>query len=1052
MGQITSGVGLVSGLNIASIIDQLISIEARPRTLLQSRNEVLRSQQVAFQDVNARLLALQNSASSFAGTSLFTGTNASTSNESVLTASSGIGAVPGTYSFIVNRLVAAQQSITRGFQDATSTPVAPNGTTLTFDRGEARLDSQTRLSTLNGGEGINRGFIRITDRSGATSLVDLTSVVTVDDVVDKINQTTGVNVIAAVDGDALTITDASGANTTDLFISDVGVTGTATSLGLAGNATLDGDGDDITLSGSTINTVGQSTLLASLNDGKGVRASAGTAFTITAAGGATVNVNLDNALTLGDVFDQIETQSGGVLTAQQNDDGTGIKIIDTSGGGGGFTITAGADANTLADLGLSAGADNDGDGEIVGGRVIASINSKLLGGLLGGQGVAGITGQGLVPVDSSTPIADLFQGSGAGTNGNGNRDIRFVAKDDATQGYNFDLDAYATLGDFFNAVNTNTGGRITLSIQNRQIVATDNTGGAGKLIISDGTFGATSATTLGIEGSFDGSTVTGLELDPQGTPVSGSQVTFTNSAGTSALLDFGSATSVQDILTTINDSGLALNATLNNAGTGILITDNAGGAGDLQIADSVGDAANLLGIAGTFTSNVADSGDLAYAYLNGGTRLDDLGVARGQFTIRDSDGDTATVDITQGNEQTIDDLISEINSRGLDILARVNDTGDGITIEDLGSGAVAIQVEEDGSTTARDLGLLGEAATPGSNLEGSFENSIAVSGNDSLQDVANAINDANIGIAASIINDGSPGAPFRLSLSSETAGSGGAFTFDDGVADFGASTLSRAQDAVVFFGGNDPASSIIIESTSNTLSSVIPGADITLLTTSDQPTQVTIGRDDESIIASANDFVSGFNALIETLDKYDSYDAEEEVRGLLLGDSTISRIRAGVYNAVINPNNALTGQFKMLAQVGIRVGAGAKLEFDEAKFREALNTDREAVEALFNFEQFAIDPVTGEETETLVAQGIGVEIDKLLDRLTDSIDGTVQQQLDVLDRQVQINESRIEDITERLASKRARLQAQFNAMEAALADLQDQSSALSQIQALQPLQ
>ncbi|XAL99222.1 flagellar filament capping protein FliD [Phycisphaeraceae bacterium D3-23] len=1052
MGQITTGVGLISGLDIAGIVDQLVSIEARPRTLLQNRNEVLRSQQVAFQEINARLLSLKNASSGFSGDALFSSTVANSSNDNVLTASSGVGAVPGTYSFIVNRLVAAQQTISQGFADASSTPVAPSGTTLTFDRGEARLDSQTRLANLNGGAGINRGFIRITDRSGATALVDLTSVVTVDDVIDKINQTTGANVFAEVDGDRLRVTDASGSTAGDLLITDVGVTATATSLGLAGNGSTDGVGGDDSLTGLKINTVGEDTLLASLNDGKGVRGGVGTAFTITAAGGATVNVDLANALTLGDVFEQIETQSGGVLSALANADGTGIQIIDSSGGGGGFAITAGGAPNALADLGLVVGADNDADGVIAGGRVIAGINSKLVGGLFGGQGVAGITGEGQVPVTTATNIADLFQGTGASTNGDGNRDIQFVAKDNPGQNYNFDLDAYTTLGDFFNAVSTNTGGRITLSIQNRAIVVTDNTGGAGKLSVNDGTFGATSATTLGIAGVHDGNVATGVNLDPQGTPVSGSQVDFTNSLGVSTTIDFGSATSVADILDSINDSGLGLTASVNSAGTGIQIVDNAGGLGDLIIADSTGSAAQQLGIEGSFAQGVADTGDLEFSYLNGGTRLDALGVERGRFTIRDSDGDTATVDITQGNENTIDDLLSEINSRGLDILARVNDTGDGIIIEDLGSGAVAIEIEEDGSTTARDLGLLGTATAAGADFAGSFERTIDVSATDSLQDVANLINDANIGVSASVINDGSPAAPFRLSLSSETAGSGGAFTFDDGVADLGASTLSRAQDAVVFYGGNDPTNSIIIESKSNTLSSVIPGADITLLTTSDQPTQVTIARDDEAVIASANDFVTGFNALIDTLDKYDSYDAEEEVRGLLLGDSTISRIRSGIYNAVINPNNALTGQFKMLAQVGIRVGAGAKLEFDETKFRQALQTDREAVEALFNFEQFEVDPDTGETTDTLVAQGIGTEIDKLLERLTDTIDGTVQRQLDVIDQQVQLNENRIEDLTDLLQAKRERLQAQFVAMERALADLQDQSSALSQIAAIQPIQ
>ena len=37
MGRISSGVGLVSGINSAQIIEQLISLEARPKQLIQTR-------------------------------------------------------------------------------------------------------------------------------------------------------------------------------------------------------------------------------------------------------------------------------------------------------------------------------------------------------------------------------------------------------------------------------------------------------------------------------------------------------------------------------------------------------------------------------------------------------------------------------------------------------------------------------------------------------------------------------------------------------------------------------------------------------------------------------------------------------------------------------------------------------------------------------------------------------------------------------------------------------------------------------------------------------
>lgn len=1047
MGQITTGIGLVSGLDINSIVEQLIAIEARPKDLVEQRNEVLRSQQVAFQDINARLLALKGSSDSFSGSTSFSGTTSNSSDESIVSVSSGVGATPGTYQFTVGRLVAAQQSITRGFQDSNATAVAPNGGVLTFDRGEARLDSETRLSNLNGGEGVSRGYIRITDRSGATSLVDLRAVVSVNDVIDRINTSTGTNVLAQVQGDRLTITDVSG-GAGDLLITDVGTSGTATSLGIAGNGTLDADGDDTVLSGTNINTIGGGTLLSSLNDGKGIRTDGGNDLVINYSGG-TAAIDLSSLLTLDDVFDAIDVATSGVVTARQGADGTGVSLTDTGGSGAGFNVVSGNGSNAVSDLGFSDGqADGDADGTIGGERVIASINSKLLSDLFGGAGITGIIGEGRASINRSTTLANLFQGAGLDTTGGPAADIEFFDKNGSSLLIN--TDALTTLGDLVDVINNDAGTELGASITAEgQLLIEDLSGGTSDLWIRD--LGSSNAAeSLGIEIRADITSTASLNLDPAIVPASDAQITITDSLGNAALVALGDARSVQDVLDGINNAGVGVTASLNNAGNGFVLTDTAGGAGDLSIVDSVGTTAQQLGLLGTFDDGVVDTGDLDYAYVTGGARIDDLGITRGLFTITDSQGTSFNVDLTQGNELTIDDIIQEINgaSPGGRVTAEVNDTGDGINLIDNGPGTVAISVEDQGSTTAAELGIAGTALTAGANIEGTFEKVVVVEATDTLQTLASKINDADVGVSASVINDGSPGAPFRLSLSSENAGTDGAFVFDDGGIGLNTVTLSQAQDAVVFYGGNDPSKSIAVESKSNTLSSIIPGADISLLSVSDQPVTVTIAQDDQSIVGNAGSLVDSLNGVFDTLDRYDSYDAESEQRGLLLGDSTVAQIRSRLYNVLIQPNNELSGQFTSLSQIGIRVGSGARVEFDQDKFTTALQTDRDAVEALLTFEQFEVDPDTGEDTDVIAAQGVGVEISKLLARITDDIDGLVQSKLNTFDSQVQSNENRIEELDIRLEAKRQRLLAQFQAMESALAQLQDQSSSLSQIQSI----
>ena len=57
-------------------------------------------------------------------------------------------------------------------------------------RSHGRVNPSTELDTLNGGQGVRRGTITITDRSGADAEIDLSTSMTVDDVLNAINGNT----------------------------------------------------------------------------------------------------------------------------------------------------------------------------------------------------------------------------------------------------------------------------------------------------------------------------------------------------------------------------------------------------------------------------------------------------------------------------------------------------------------------------------------------------------------------------------------------------------------------------------------------------------------------------------------------------------------------------------------------------------------------------------------------------------------------------------------------------------------------------------------------
>ncbi len=1067
MGQITSSVGLISGLNTADIINQLIAVESRPVQDITNRNTVLTTQQGAFQQVNANLLGLRSAASRLADESAFIETVATSSNEAVATVSSGPGAAVGTYGLTVRQLVSSQQTVSRGFASDTVGAVAPDGGRLTFNRGGARLEVATPLAELNGGEGVRRGFIRVTDRSGETEVIDLSAAVSINDVVDTLNRSTGINVTARVVDGGLQITDATGQGGSALRVQEVGEGRTAEDLGLLVNAVGD------TLTGETVRVLGRATRIDIFNDGNGIRGGAADDIEVTVNSGSSYRINLNGDFSLGELADRIREETGGDLTLTTRDDGQGLRLIDNTGGGVNFVVTAVGDSTAGADLGL-LGNDADGDGRIDGARAIAGVNTRLIQNLNGGRGLAALGGEPFTPLAGDTPLADLLGGAGLTTDGGPGPDLQFElsnrADDPVPPPIGVDLDGLTTVQDLVNAVEAATGGDLTLTLDGQRLLAIDGTGGEQNLIIRSASGGAV-AEELGLAVDSTVTQVRGNDLRPTGPPLNSAFITITNSAGVTGTVNLAGAETVDDLVRRINDASLGVTASLNNAGTGLRVDDTAGGLGPLQISDAVtpfipptpddpatplidesdpgdpggeplGVLAAQLGLAGSFDRGVADGGPLGFQFFSEGTRLDALGITRGQFTIRDSDGRSSTVDLTQGNEQTVADVIAEINSRGLALNARINDTGDGILIEDLGAGAVDIEIVEEGSTTARDLGLLGTFPA-GQDIDGASSVDIEISATDTLQTLATKINDANVGVDAAVINDGTPGGGFRLNLSSDTAGRGGAFTLDDFGLGLEIRNLAEADDAIVFLGGDDPADALLVQSASNTLAGLVPGATISLLATNDTPIQIAIGDDREAVTTAVEGFVSSFNSLVDTINEFDSFNAETEERGLLLGDPALARVRTAIFNAVTGRNVGLTGQFNALSQVGITVGAGAQLSVDTDQLQAALEADPEGVRDLFAFEQFAVDPETGEETDEVLVQGIGREIDALLENLTDPENGALERQVDILEQQVQLNEGRIESINAVIEERRARLEREFVDLERTLAELQDQQGAIA---------
>jgi len=217
---------------------------------------------------------------------------------------------------------------------------------------------------------------------------------------------------------------------------------------------------------------------------------------------------------------------------------------------------------------------------------------------------------------------------------------------------------------------------------------------------------------------------------------------------------------------------------------------------------------------------------------------------------------------------------------------------------------------------------------------------------------------------------------------------------------------------------------------------------------------VTISRDTAGIEEGVQGFVDAFNAVLKQIDSLDFFDVEKESRGVLLGDPTLATIRRQLFNTIQGTPDGVDGTFTRLFQVGVKIGEGAKLEFDRERFRSALEDEPENIKLLFSERQLiarepiqVLDNVTGitvrnTNGDTFSALGVAEKIAELVNSYTDSIDGLLTNRGNAYDAQIGVQESRIDTLTLRLNVRRGQLERQFLVLEQTLASLSSQQSAL----------
>ncbi|MGE5608545.1 MAG: flagellar filament capping protein FliD, partial [Bacillota bacterium] len=414
------------------------------------------------------------------------------------------------------------------------------------------------------------------------------------------------------------------------------------------------------------------------------------------------------------------------------------------------------------------------------------------------------------------------------------------------------------------------------------------------------------------------------------------------------------------------------------------------------------------------------------------------GVSLGTFKITNSAGVSKEIDLTVGTYNTLGDVINLINSKALGVTASINANGDGLLLTDTAGGGSKLKVEDVTGRSAADLNILGTATD--TTIDGSFEKTFTLTADDTLSTALDTINAPGFAVAGILVNDGSGATPYRVSFSARNTGRNGRFIFDGGTTALQASTLVDAQDAVVFYGGTSGQQPVTITSSTNHLTNVIKGLTIDLNGVSNSPVTVNVSQNVDNVVSELQKFADNFNGLVDKLNELTKFDSETETRGILLGDGTVQQVQERIYTFFQTAVKD-AGTYKMLSEVGLTIGEGSKITFDEEKFRTAYTASPDSVNKLFTTFQ------KGDNT-TPAKKGIATFIEDQINTLTDPVNGAIARQNQALDQRAQQFQDRIDQLDKLLESKRTRLERQFSNMETVLSKLQAQQSSLSSITGL----
>jgi flagellar hook-associated protein 2 len=280
-----------------------------------------------------------------------------------------------------------------------------------------------------------------------------------------------------------------------------------------------------------------------------------------------------------------------------------------------------------------------------------------------------------------------------------------------------------------------------------------------------------------------------------------------------------------------------------------------------------------------------------------------------------------------------------------------------------------------------------------------------------LDGLALAINNANLGVSASVINDATGS---RLAIESDTSGAPGNLTITSSTG------LPTFTQAVAGANASLTVDGIPISSTSNTVTGAIDGVTLNLAAASPgTPVTISLGPDVADQTTAINNYVSAYNTVINDINTQETVDGSSGSAGPLAADSTLSLTQSLI---LASSSYAMTGNgaISELSDLGVTMNNDGTLSVDSGTLSNALETDPASVQSFF---------------DATASGSFGANVTSALNTLADPVTGALTTDANGLTQSQTSITQEISDFQDQINTQQTALTAEYDTVDTTLQEL-----------------